>query len=176
MFSLVIQGMYSIPVCTKLSTFFAIFETINQNTIASDKADIRDRTARLDRYFHHNIYLRTNNRIIICGVDCTELNMMKIGPCLLHGNFSEIVEVTVTLKLKNKKVIFYRFLKQELIGTIISMTGSSLNNIDSRFSTIFDKKDIRNQLKTYTAAQKFPFKTAKQACNMNPDIISKSCT
>ena len=101
---------------------------------------------------------------------------MKIGPCLLHGNFSEIVEVTVTLKLKNKKVIFYRFLKQELIGTIISMTGSSLNNIDSRFSTIFDKKDIRNQLKTYTAAQKFPSKTAKQACNMNPDIISKSCT
>ena len=28
----------------------------------------------------------------------------------------------------------------------------------------------------YTAAQKFPFKIAKQASTMNPDIISKSCT
>ena len=31
-------------------------------------------------------------------------------------------------------------------------------------------------LETYTAAQKFPFKIAKQASTMNPDIISKSCT
>ena len=29
---------------------------------------------------------------------------------------------------------------------------------------------------TYTAAQKFPFKIAKQASTMNPDIIPMSCT
>ena len=28
----------------------------------------------------------------------------------------------------------------------------------------------------YTTAQKFPFKMAKQACNMIPNLISKSCT
>ena len=28
----------------------------------------------------------------------------------------------------------------------------------------------------YTTIQKFPFKIAKQASTMNPDIISKSCT
>ena len=36
--------------------------------------------------------------------------------------------------------------------------------------------DNRGRSKTYTAAQKFPFKIAKQASTMNPDKISKSCT
>ena len=41
-------------------------------------------------------------------------------------------------------------------------------------SSIYHKHE--NQPSIYTAAQKFPFKIAKQASTMNPDIISKSCT
>ena len=131
----------------------------------------------------HIVVVETKGIPLLCKNDSIELGLIQIGPSapVAHEVQTDSGKLCDRLKRVNPEVFVDKPGKLIDSGHSISIVMyRELFSVSIVYRSIREIKSKQNSGNLwsgiYTAAQKFPFKIAKQASTMNPDIISKLCT